>query len=81
MTSELLQQLRTEVERADGLSDEAKTKLLGHVESIEQYPGDVGTARSAFKHLSSSVEALEASHPAITNIVGRLAVALGNMGI
>ena len=85
MPDDLLGQLRAEVERAAGLSEEAKSKLLGHVEALKQHANndviDKAKARSGLERLSSLVEELEASHPAITNIVGRLAVALGNMGI
>jgi hypothetical protein len=85
MADELLGQLRAEVERATGLSQEAKARLLGHVEVLEQHASegviDKARARLGLERLSSLVEELEASHPAITNIVGRIAVALGNMGI
>jgi hypothetical protein len=85
MTDELLQQLRAEVERATGLPDEEKARILGHVEAIEKYTSgkiaDRAQARSGLDQLSSALEELEDSHPAITTVVGRVAVALGNMGI
>lgn len=85
MPDELLGQLRAEVEQATGLSEEAKAKLLGHVEALEQHANegiiDKAKARLGLERLTSLVEELETSHPAITNIVGRIVVALGNMGI
>jgi len=85
MPDELLGELRAEVERAAGLSEEAKSKILRHVEALRQHTNenviDKAKARLGLERLSSMVEELEASHPAITNIVGRVVVALGNMGI
>ena len=85
MTEKLLQQLRDEVERATGLSAEAKANLLGHVEAMEKLAGgeasDKAKAKSGLQRLTASVEELEDAHPELTTIIGRIAVALGNMGI
>ena len=85
MTAELFQQLRAEVEKAPGLSEQTKAKLLRHVEAIERCANvanpDEAKAQSGLERLSSSIEELEVSHPDLTNIIGRIAVALGNMGI
>ena len=96
MIDKLLEQLRTQLENSDNLPDSAKQEILRHVEAIEHRtttPGvEAGTLISATDETSSeepqgldklvaSVEELEASHPELTALVNRVAVALGNMGI
>ncbi|HEY2574420.1 MAG TPA: DUF4404 family protein [Verrucomicrobiaceae bacterium] len=85
MTDKLLEQLRAELEQATGLSAEAKAKLLGHVAAMEKLAAtggaDKAEAQSGLQRITASVKELEDSHPELTTLIGRIAVALGNMGI
>lgn len=97
MITELLEELRTAVSGASGLSESAKAELLGHVTAMESCAdkaeapatGDGAPPSDGEKHpgnhpidgLVNSVASFEASHPDITALVNRIAVALGNMGI
>jgi len=94
MIDKLLQQLRVQLENSESLPDTTKQEILRHVEAIEHRTGTSTEASAAAEpdqvaaeepqgldKLRSSVEELEASHPEITALVNRVAVALGNMGI
>jgi len=49
-------------------------------ESGDALPESTGQAHS-FEGLTTSIQGLEAAHPEITDLVNRIATALGNMGI
>lgn len=96
MIDQLLQQLRETVAAAEGLSDETKADLLGHLDAMDRQvtssahgPSDSPAESAAptseeetgLQKLVASVEELEASHPDITVLVTRLATILGNAGV
>jgi hypothetical protein len=90
MVKPLLEQLRSKVEKASGLSDTTKAELLKLVTELESQAEETnavaGTSHSTegqhpVNKLVASVEGLEASHPDITSLVNRIATALGNLGI
>lgn len=96
MIDQLLQQLRETVDAAEGLSDETKANLLGHLDAMDRQvassapdtaspPAESDAPPSGeetgLHKLVASVEELEASHPDITVLVTRLATILGNAGV
>ena len=97
MITQLLEELRIAVREASGLSESAKAELLGHVTAMESCTDDSESPATGdgapvsvgennlldhpIEGLKTSVESFEASHPDITAIVNRIAMALGNMGI
>jgi hypothetical protein len=96
MVKPLLEQLRSKVEQASGLTDSTKAELLKLVADLEnqanrtriQNAKDAAAAapgstesRDHLERLVASVDGLEASHPEITALVNRIATTLGNMGI
>jgi hypothetical protein len=86
MVKPLLEQLRSKVENARGLTDVTKSELLKLVTELEtQAAGSTSTisaeGRHGFERLVSSVKGLEASHPDITELANHIATMLANMGI
>ena len=88
MIDKLLEQLRTQLENSESLPETTRQELLQHVAAIESRTGGAADATEATEEepqgldkLVSSVESLEVSHPELTALVNRVAVALGNMGI
>lgn len=86
MVKPLLEQLRTKVENAIGLSTTAKSELLKLVADLDrQTAGNATLHPAAAKHgidrLTDLVEELEISHPEITSLANRIATILGNVGI
>jgi hypothetical protein len=86
MIEDLLEQLRSKVEKASGLPDTTKTELLKLVAEVKgqtadgKHPG-AADGQHGIHRLISSVEDLEVSHPDITDLVNRIATMLGNIGI
>ena len=83
MVKDLLQQLRSAVEKASGLPAESKAELEKLVAELERQTGAAGTTehRHGLNRLTEAVEGLEVSHPEITGLVNRIATALANVGI
>lgn len=82
MDTEQLQQLRTLVENAGDLPEEAKGKLLQLMDQAGQsVSSEETTPADAAGSLLSSVQELEASHPEATSFLNRIATILANMGI
>jgi hypothetical protein len=91
MSDELLEKLRKTVDQDSALPESTKAELLKHVEAIknsdETSVASGGSASDSdgenhpIQSLIASIEGLETSHPEITALVNRIAIALGNMGI
>lgn len=90
MLDQLLKQLKTEVTTTGTLPEETREELLRQAEQLEnRQPSEEVSeeeeapngAQEDVDKLISSIEGLEASHPVITSLVNRIAIALGNMGI
>lgn len=83
MNPEQLQQLKTLVEDAEDLPEEAKLRLLRLISQEEQSVSSDNKAapqdsESAFM---SSVKEFEVAHPEATSFLNRVATILANMGI
>ena len=86
MVKPLLEQLRTKVENARGLTDTSKAELLKLVADLDRQTAgttETGSAESkdGLDRLITSVKGLEVSHPEITDLVNRIATMLANLGI
>ena len=85
MVKPLLEQLRTKVENAHGLSDTTKVELFKLVTDLEHQTAGHPTHPAEHQHvvdrLTEIVEELEISHPDITSLANRIATVLGNVGI
>ena len=83
MANDLLQQLRSKVEKASGLPATTKSELLNLVAELERQPPSAGATehRRGLDRLIASIEGLEVSHPDLTAEVNRIATILANMGI
>jgi len=92
MIDKLLEQLRKQLEQSENLPDSTREELLKHVSAIESRTATTGDVAApsgeataeepqGLEKLRTSVEELEVSHPELTALVNRVAVALGNMGI
>jgi hypothetical protein len=82
MNPEQIQQLKTLVEEADDLPEEAKTRLLQLLAKSEQSESDGGDASQQSEgSFMSSVQELEATYPQATSFLNRVATVLANMGI
>lgn len=86
--SDHLDQLRSTLEQAEGLSPEVKGRLLSLVETVRSESGDQADAQSedvsekkGMTGLIESVEQLEASHPEIAALINQVAMTLSRMGI
>lgn len=81
-----LQQMRTELERAQTLNVSVRQDLLSIVEDIESAIRDSDELRQVQgqplrERLKDSVRRFEESHPTLTMIVGQVLDDLGRMGI
>ena len=86
MIQSLLEQLRTKVENAHGLSSTAKSELLKLVADLDRQSGGTATiqpaaAKRGMDQLTDLVKELEVSHPEITSLANRIATMLGNLGV
>jgi len=86
MVKPLLEQLRTKVENAVGLTAATQAELLKLVADLERQTAGKAASQSAVHHpgiarLTTIVEELEVTHPEITSLANRIATMLGNVGI
>jgi len=82
---EILEELREALEAADDLDDEARDRLRNAAREIQQTVGvereGADDDQSMLDRLNEAIESLEAKHPNLTAIVGRVADALSDLGI
>ena len=86
MVKPLLEQLRTKVENAVGLTATTQAELLKLVGDLERQTAGKAASQSPEKHpgiarLTTIVEEIEVTHPEITSLANRIATMLGNVGI
>lgn len=82
MNPEQLQQLKTLVEDANDLPEEAKSRLFQLIAQEEQSaPANNDAPQDSERAFMSSVKEFEASHPEATSFLNRVATVLANMGI
>ena len=81
----MLEQLHTELQRADTIDDRSRALLhsvLGDIEDLlarKQKPGT--QPESIIARLREAVRAFEKTHPTLTDAIGGVADALARMGI
>jgi Domain of unknown function (DUF4404) len=82
---QMLEQLHTELQRADTIDDRSRDLLgsvLGDIEDLlarKQKPGT--QPESIIERLRDAVRAFEDTHPTLTDAIGGVADALARMGI
>lgn len=91
MIEEHLQQLRTRLEQAAEMPEQARGELLQLVEAVRKDAGlgDSGTAQetdspneeTGLSKLVAAVDGLEAAHPEIAASINQVANTLARMGI
>jgi len=81
--SEILDELHAALEEAPEIGDEGRVRLekaAGEIREVLERP-DAEPSESLRDQLSAAVERFEVSHPQLTQIVGRIADALSDLGI
>ena len=82
---QMLEQLHTELQRADTIDDRSRELLrgvLGDIEDLLERKQKRGTQpESIIARLRKAVRAFETTHPTLTDAIGRVADALAGMGI
>ena len=82
---QMLEQLHTELERADTIDDRSRELLrgvLGDIEDLLERKQKRGTPpESIVARLREAVRAFETTHPTLTDTIGRVADTLAGMGI
>ena len=86
MVKPLLEQLRTKVENAVGLTATTQAELLKLVADLERQTAGKAASQPPGQHpgiarLTTLVEEIEVTHPEITSLANRIATMLGNVGI
>jgi len=83
MIASLLDQLRSSITNAQGLSDTARADLLAHLDAMEPAAASElpNHDPSALDALRSSLQSFEASHPDLTAQLNTLATTLANIGL
>jgi uncharacterized protein DUF4404 len=80
-----LEQLHSEIQRADTIDDRSRELLrsvLGDIEDLLERKQPRGTEPvSVVDRLREAVRAFEKTHPALTSAIGRVADALAGLGI
>ena len=80
-----LEQLRSELQRADTIDDRSRELLrsvLGDIEDLLERKQKRGTEpESIIEQLREAVRAFETTHPTLTSAIGRVADALAGIGI
>ena len=82
---QMLEQLHTELQRADTIDDRSRELLRSVVGDIEdllerKQKGDT-QPESIIERLREAVRAFEKTHPTLTDAIGRVADALAGIGI
>jgi hypothetical protein len=82
---QMLEQLHTELQRADTIDDRSRELLrsvLGDIEDLLERKQKRGTQpESIIQQLREVVRAFETTHPSLTSAIGRVAEALAGLGI
>jgi len=82
---QMLQQLHTELQRADTIDDRSRELLrsvLGDIEDLLERKQKRGTQpESIIERLREAVREFEKTHPTLTHAIGGVADALSKMGI
>jgi predicted component of type VI protein secretion system len=82
---QMLEQLHTELQRADTIDDRSRELLrsvLGDIEDLLERKQKRGTEpESIIEQLRAAVRAFETTHPTLTSPIGRVADALAGIGI
>lgn len=82
---QMLEQLHTELQRADTIDDRSRELLrsvLGDIEDLLERKQKRGTEpESIIEQLRVAVRAFETTHPTLTSAIGRVADALAGIGI
>ena len=82
---QMLEQLHTELQRADAVDDRSRELLrsvLGDIEDLLERKRKRGTqAESIIERLREAVRAFEKTHPTLTKTIGGVADALAGIGI
>jgi hypothetical protein len=82
---QMLEQLHTEIQRAETIDDRSRELLrnvLGDIEDLLERKQQRGTHPvSIIERLREAVRAFEKTHPALTTAIGRVADALASLGI
>jgi len=83
--SEILSELKTELEANEQLEKHQRESMVALAQEIQARVSDPEVSMSGdeflLSRLKESTEEFEASHPKLTNIVGRLSNLLAGMGI
>jgi uncharacterized protein YaaN involved in tellurite resistance len=81
----MLEQLHTELQRADAIDDRSRALLrsvLSDIEELLERKQERGTQpESITERLREAVSTFEQTHPALTEAIGGVADALAKMGI
>jgi hypothetical protein len=81
----MLEQLHTELQRADTIDDRSRELLrsvLGDIQDLLERKQKRGTEpESIIEQLRVAVRAFETTHPTLTSAIGRVADALAGIGI
>jgi CII-binding regulator of phage lambda lysogenization HflD len=82
---QMLEQLHTELQRADTIDDRSRELLrtvLGDIEDLLERKQKRSTEpESIIEQLREAVRAFETTHPTLTSAIGRVADALAGIGI
>jgi DNA repair exonuclease SbcCD ATPase subunit len=82
---QMLQQLHTELQRADTIDDRSRELLrstIGDIEELlERRQKRATQSESIIERLREAVRAFEKTHPTLTEAIGGVADALARMGI
>jgi uncharacterized protein YaaN involved in tellurite resistance len=82
---EMLEQLHTELQRADTIDDRSREMLrsvLGDIEDLLERKQKPGTQlESIIERLRGAVRAFETTHPRLTDAIGGVADALARIGL
>jgi hypothetical protein len=82
---QMLEQLRTELQRADALDDRSREQLRSLVGDIgdllERKPEHDTHQESIIERLREATRSFETTHPTLTEAIGRVADALAGIGI
>jgi predicted component of type VI protein secretion system len=82
---QMLEQLHTELQRADTIDDRSRELLrsvLGDIQDLLECKQKGGTQpESIIQQLREAVRAFETTHPSLTSAISRVAEALAGLGI
>lgn len=77
-----LETLKQQLDVSEGLSDEARERMLGLIDRVEEQLPSAENPEDGFaEQFEALVTEFEVTHPTLTGIVNNVLVALGNMGV